>query len=194
MAHFSQLEMGIHPTDHLQCDRNLVTGRVGGHRLAHDGYFIEFGGGVADRDAVAVDSPRRAISRVAASASRCAPRAALRRRVKTDDGAMPVYGHDHHCGIHFAGGGRPATRDRFWLDDDHRHRFGFLFGVYGGARPDGDHSRQAADHNEPGRAAFHHSIQPDGATAWPLGCRRRGGVGVAVSGRCPRVGSRKPVY
>ena len=41
-----------------------------------------------------------------------------------------LYGHDHHCGIYFACGRGPATRDRFWLDDDHRHRFGFLFPAF----------------------------------------------------------------
>ena len=72
--------------------------------------------------------------------------------------------------------------------------FWFLFGVYGGARPDGDHSRQAIDRNKPGRAAFHHSIRAGGAAAWPPRCRRYDGVGDAVSGRCPCSGSREPIY
>ena len=140
MAHFSQLEMGIHPVDHLQCDRNLVTRRSGGNRLAHDGHLVEFGRGVVDCDTVAVDSPRGAISRVAATAAGRAARAAVRRRSEADDGALSLHRHDHHRGIHFSGGGGPATRDRFWVDDDHRHRSGFLFGVHRGARLDGDHS------------------------------------------------------
>jgi predicted RND superfamily exporter protein len=166
VADFSQLEVGIHPVADLQRDRKPVAGGAGGDRLANDRYLIEFGGGVVDCDAVIVDSPRGAISRVAAAASRSTPRAVICRCSKTDDGAVPVYGHDHHRGIHVSGGGGFATGDRFRMDDDHWHHSGFLFSVYGGACADGGHPRQGVDHiraaEKPFTIRFAHIVQQHG--------------------------------
>ena len=171
MADFSQLEVGIHPLDDLQRDRKPVAGGAGRHRLANDRHLIEFGGGVVDCDAVIVDSPRGAISRVAAAASRSTPRAVICRRSKPDDGAVPLYGHDHHRGIHVSSGGGAATGDRFRMDDDHWHHSGFLLSVYGGACSDGGHPRQGVGHIRSGRETFHHSLCAHCSTAWSPGCR-----------------------